>query len=155
MSEHIGMPIFSNIVATIFLATVLSRLVVIDLRTGRLPDIYTLPLIIAGLALNAYWQGGLPTFQVWGAIIGYVVFWIIGTLYHRFRGVDGLGLGDAKLLAAAGAWLGIDALPIIVLIASVGGLVFARVTGLAARERFSFGPWLAAAFFLIWLLRYI
>jgi leader peptidase (prepilin peptidase)/N-methyltransferase len=41
----------------------------------------------------------------------------------------------------------------IVLIAAVGGLVFARVTGLAARERFPFGPWLAAAYFLVWMLR--
>jgi leader peptidase (prepilin peptidase)/N-methyltransferase len=92
MGEHIGMPTFLSITATIILAAVLVRLVVLDLRTGRLPDIYTLPLIISGLALNAYWQAGLPTPQVWGAITGFLVFWMIGTFYHRYRGVDGLGL---------------------------------------------------------------
>ena len=96
------MPLF--ILSSIILIPILGQLVRIDLRQHRLPDRYTLPLICVGLATNALAQRALPTEAIWGAIIGYVVFWLIGAVYFRSRGQEGLGLGDAKLLSAAGAW---------------------------------------------------
>ena len=68
----------------------------------------------------------------------------------RLTGEDGLGLGDAKLLAAAGAWLGWRDLPVLIVLAAVSALVFA----LAMRTRkIPFGPWLAAVFWVLWILR--
>ena len=75
-------------------------------------------------------------------------------LYRRLRGRDGLGLGDAKLLAAAGAWLGLASLPWVVLAAALLGLVLAllRAGPLRAETAVPFGPPLALAFWVMFLL---
>ncbi|UWR29091.1 A24 family peptidase [Sulfitobacter sp. W002] len=139
--------------STAILAVFLGLLVRIDLREKRLPDRYTLPLIVLGLSLNAYARGTLPVGEIWGAIVGYVTFWGLGSLFFRLRGQEGLGLGDAKLLAAAGAWLGISAMPMVVLLAALGALGFAAITQRGRTDQLAFGPWLAAAFFALWVLR--
>ena len=136
---------------TIALALVLARLVWIDLHSFRLPDTLTLPLIAAGVGLSAV--SGTP--QLWmsvaGGIVGYALFWIVGTVYHRRTGIDGLGLGDAKLFAASGTWLGLLFLPHVLLISSLAGLVFALITRKTSQQRLAFGPWLALGFWVIWL----
>ena len=81
---------------------------------------------------------------------------LIASVYRRVRGREGLGLGDAKLLAAAGAWLGWQALPSVVLIAAACGLALALATALGGGKlgwtsRIAFGPHLALAFWLVWL----
>lgn len=133
------------------LVATLARIAWIDVRAFRIPDRLSLPLVAAGIAV-ALWLPVRPlTDHLAGAVAGYAVFAVIGAWYFRRRGIDGLGLGDAKLLAAAGAWLGWQALPWVVLAASLGGLaqVLARP---AARRRdpVAFGPWLALAFALVW-----
>jgi leader peptidase (prepilin peptidase) / N-methyltransferase len=85
-----------------------------------------------------------------GAALGFAVFALIATMYRRWRGHDGLGLGDAKLLGAAGAWVGWTGLPSIVLIASLAALVVAlpmamRVAGRTTQHEVAFGPYLAGA----------
>lgn len=127
----------------------------IDWNSLRLPDIITLPLIGLGL-LYAWWA---PPRTLWasvlGAIVGYLIFRIIGILYHMCRGVDGLGEGDAKLLAVGGAWAGWNALPHIVLIAALlglaAGLIRQRRDGdLHPMSHIPFGPALGLA---IWVVR--
>ena len=86
-----------------------------------------------------------------GALLGYVVFWLIGFAYFQLRGVDGLGQGDAKLLAAAGAWLGPTALPWVVLLAATGALVWALAKGRELTMPLAFGPWLASSFWALWI----
>lgn len=153
------MPLNADMSPALFLASTailtvfLGLLVRIDLREKRLPDRYTLPLIVLGLSLNAYARGTLPVGEIWGAIVGYVTFWGLGSLFFRLRGQEGLGLGDAKLLAAAGAWLGISVLPMVVLLAALGALGFAVITQRGRTDQLAFGPWLAAAFFVLWVLR--
>jgi len=112
-----------------------------------------LPLIVLGLSLNTYARGTLPVSEIWGAIVGYVTFWALGSLYFRLRVQEGLGLGDAKLLAAAGAWLGFEALPMVVLISALGALGFASITRRHRMDHLAFGPWLASAFFVMWIVR--
>jgi leader peptidase (prepilin peptidase)/N-methyltransferase len=85
-----------------------------------------------------------------------VAFAGIGWLYRRMRGRHGLGLGDAKLLAAAGAWLGWAALPSVVVIAAVLALALALAQALGCAKlaltgKLAFGPHLALAFWLVWL----
>ena len=115
----------------------LLALALIDLRAWRLPDVLTLPLIAAGLAAAAL--GLLPAVDLLhalaGAAVGYLALAGIGWAYRRLRGRDGLGLGDAKLLAAAGAWLGVESLPWLVLIAALLGLALALAARAAAPRR--------------------
>ncbi len=128
----------------------------IDARTTLLPDQLTLPLLWLGLLVNI--PGTFTDLQsaVIGAIAGYLVLWLI---YHGFRlatGKEGMGYGDFKLLAALGAWLGWQALPLILLLASlVGAVVGIALILLRGRDRnipIPFGPYLAAAGWLalIW-----
>jgi leader peptidase (prepilin peptidase)/N-methyltransferase len=126
------------------LTAVLAAIAWIDARSLRIPDALSLPLIGLGLAVQpALWD------PVIGAVLGYGVLWLIGGLWFRRTGTEALGLGDAKLFAAAGAWLGWQALPQVLLIAALSGLAFA----LARRQRgpLAFGPWLALGFWLVWM----
>jgi leader peptidase (prepilin peptidase) / N-methyltransferase len=134
----------------------LLALAAIDLRHYLLPDALTLPLIPAGLAVAWALDPALLPAHLLGALLGFAAFVIIGQAYRRLRGRDGLGLGDAKLLAAAGAWLGWAALPSVVLIAAVLALALALVQALGGAKlaltgKLAFGPHLALAFWLVWL----
>lgn len=130
----------------------------VDLRTFLLPDVVTLGLIPVGLAVS-YGLGGLDEF-VWaaaGAAAGYVILAGIAFLYRLLRGREGLGMGDAKLLAAGGAWCGLVALPWIVAIGAgltLFGVAIASVFGtrLTRDLALPFGPGLAAGVFLAFLL---
>jgi leader peptidase (prepilin peptidase)/N-methyltransferase len=127
----------------------------IDWQHMRLPDALTLPLLLAGLAATALIEPAEMTGHALGAALGWAGLRGLGAAYRRLRGYSGLGEGDAKLLAAGGAWLGWQALPTVLLLAALGGLLFAvalRLRGgaLGWRSRIAFGPWLALG---IWLVR--
>jgi leader peptidase (prepilin peptidase)/N-methyltransferase len=129
----------------------------IDIRRWLLPDALTLPLVIAGLAAAAAFDPEQLTARALGAALGYLSLRLIALLYRALRGRDGLGHGDAKLLAASGAWVGAMALPQVVLGAAVSALFAAaclRLAGvrLGAGSALPFGPFLALATWLIWLL---
>src|SRR5699024_7302555 len=110
--------------AALILTWALIALSIIDLDHQLLPDSITLPLLWLGLLLSLSGQFTDPQSSILGATIGYLSLW---SLYHIFRlltGKEGMGYGDFKLLAALGAWLGWQALPVIVLLSSfVGALV--------------------------------
>lgn len=127
----------------------LAPLAVIDLRTGLLPDPLTFGLICAALAQAA--AEGAPAPAALGAAAGFVSLWAFGVLWRRLRGVEALGLGDAKLFAGIGAALGWVALPETALLAAVIGLAGGGLA-LAARgfrprggDEIPFGPALALA----------
>jgi leader peptidase (prepilin peptidase) / N-methyltransferase len=128
----------------------------IDLRRWLLPDVLTLPLAIAGLAVAAILDPEQLTDRLLGAALGYLGLRLIAIVYRALRGREGLGQGDAKLLAASGAWVGASALPQVILGAAVAALFAAacmRLAGrrLAAHSALPFGPFLALATWLIWL----
>lgn len=142
--------------ASVGLATCLAVLAAIDLRSIRLPDALTLPLLVAGLAVA--WAADLA--PVWwrmlSAAIGYLLLAGLAAVYLRLKGVPGLGLGDAKLLAAAGAWTGAEGLPTVLLIAAATALLGAGVARALGREidrrtRLPFGPFLALGIWVVWL----
>ena len=134
-----------------FLILALVYLAYFDLRTFRLPDAITLTLILSGLLFNGISEEGLVSFQdsVIGAILGYTSLWLLNSLYRLTKKQDGIGMGDAKLLAALGAWLGWFALPGILLIASltglIGGFIWLQWNKQNHRSAFPFGPFLAIA----------
>ncbi|WP_291841899.1 A24 family peptidase [Maricaulis sp.] len=144
--------------ATVVLVLALGGLAWIDARSFRLPDLLTLPLIAAGVLLNAIILG-TPWASLVGAGLGYGIFVAIEIAYRRLRGRDGLGRGDAKLLAAAGAWCGGWLLPIIVLVGALSALLFIATIALIRRQApasgqpFAFGPWLALGCLVGWIHR--
>jgi leader peptidase (prepilin peptidase) / N-methyltransferase len=123
----------------------------IDHTTGYLPDDITLPLMWAGLLLNAFGTF-VPLFDaVIGAAAGYLSLWFIYRAYRLLTGKEGMGYGDFKMSAAIGAFFGWKLLPLVILVSSVVGLAFGIAQMIAARRgwdgafRFHFGPYLAIA----------
>jgi len=128
----------------------------IDAAHMLLPDALTLPLILAGLGVAWLDDPGTVAGHALGAVVGYLAFRAVGACYARLRGRDGLGEGDAKLLAAGGAWLGWQPLADLVLAAAVSALAIGLAIA-AYRRRLRgdlalpFGPFLAIALWLIWV----
>lgn len=130
---------------SIILITALLALSFIDVKYFRLPDSLTFPLIGLGIAYS-WIVLGEPLNAVMGAGLGYFAFVGLAYLFKIFRGVDGLGRGDAKLFAVGGAWCGWVSLPTIALIASLIGIVFAFLPLIRKRNEkgwIPFGPFLA------------
>jgi len=128
----------------------LLALAVIDLDTTLLPDDLTYPLLWAGLlaAVLGISPVSLPD-AVIGAMAGYLALWSLYWVFKLLTGKEGMGYGDFKLLAALGAWLGWQYLPVVVLLSSVVGLLFAvsmMASGSVKRDQgIPFGPYLAIA----------
>lgn len=139
-----------EIVFGITLLAVLIALSVIDLKTFRLPNVLTYPLMGLGL-LQAYVLKLNLADHLIGLAAGYFVFLAVELAFKYLRGKDGLGRGDAKLLAAGGAWCGWMALPYIVLISSLMGIAMA----LASKNKTNvipFGPALSVGILSVWCL---
>lgn len=143
---------------TALLAAVLGwtllALAAIDWETGYLPDWLTLPLVGIGLLANVGGRFVPIADAVIGAAAGYIVFRLIGAVFYRLRKYQGLGQGDAKLLAAVGAWGGWTILPGVVLVGALVTLAGAAAVGVMtrsidARTEIPFGPGLCAAGFAL------
>jgi len=122
----------------------------IDWDSQWLPDRITLPLMWSGLFLASIGQNPLGlslSHALWGAMAGYLTFWLMATVFRLVTGRDGLGGGDTKLLAALGAWLGGLVLPQLLLMSSLLGLGIALWFRLREGKQgeFPFGPALAAS----------
>lgn len=143
-------------VASAALGASLLALAYFDFHTMRLPDALTLPLILAGLSYVALTGDGGLLSSALGAFLGYAIVYGLAALYRAQRGVEGIGLGDGKLLAAGGAWCGVLALPVILLVGSgLGLLVVFAARGASDHEeatRIPFGPWLATGIWSAWCL---
>ena len=140
-----GLPLL----AYLLLTWSLIALAGIDIDTQLLPDDITLPLLWAGLLFNLLSGAVALPDAVLGAAGGYLLLWSIYWLFKLATGKEGMGFGDFKLLAALGAWLGWQALPVIILLSStVGAVLGALILTLRGQGRsqpLPFGPYLAAA----------
>ena len=144
-------PINSIWILKSLLILALLYLAYIDWKTFRLPNAITFPLIFLGIAFNTASDLHLttPISAIIGAFLGYAALWTLNTGYRLLKNRNGIGMGDAKLLAALGAWLGWIALPSILLIASatgiIGGIIWLQWRGHRLQEAFPFGPFLVIA----------
>jgi leader peptidase (prepilin peptidase)/N-methyltransferase len=141
-------PSWQTVAALGFVWTLLA-LTLIDLDTKYLPDSLTLPLLWAGLLVNIPgWFAPLSA-SVIGAAAGYLALWTVYHLYKLATGQEGMGAGDFKLLAALGAWLGWQLLPLVILLSavvgSIVGLTLILFFGRSAKTQIPFGPYLAGA----------
>ena len=132
--------------AAIGLTWALIALTWIDYDTYLLPDNITLPLLWAGLIVNYFGLFTSLQSALWGAVAGYLVLWSVFWLFKLVTGKEGMGYGDFKLLAALGAWLGWEMLPVIILLSSlVGAIIGIAMIVFADHEKskpIPFGPYL-------------
>jgi leader peptidase (prepilin peptidase)/N-methyltransferase len=143
-------------IMAIILTITLVAIAMIDADTQLIPDSIALPLMWLGLAMSLFHPltGATTLFispqdAIVGAMAGYRTLWSIFWLFKLVTGKDGMGYGDFKLLAALGAWLGWQQLPIIIMLSAVVGAAI-NITMIVARGKdrnipIPFGPYLAAA----------
>jgi leader peptidase (prepilin peptidase)/N-methyltransferase len=127
----------------------LIALTMIDIDTQLLPDTITLPLLWLGLIVNSFGLYTNLSDALWGAVFGYLSLWSVFWLFKLVTGKEGMGYGDFKLLAALGAWMGWQFLPLIILLSSMVGAVIG-IAGIIILGRdknipIPFGPYLAIA----------
>jgi leader peptidase (prepilin peptidase)/N-methyltransferase len=138
-----------QLIAATFLTWALISLTMIDIDHQLLPDSITLPLLWLGILVNS--QGLFTSLEssVFGAVFGYLSLWSIFWAFKILTGKEGMGYGDFKLLAALGAWMGLQALPVIIILSSFVGAAIG-ITGIMIMGRdknipIPFGPYLAIA----------
>ena len=147
----------------IALTIALVAIAMIDADTQLIPDSIVLPLMWIGLAMSLFHPVNTavtlfisPQDAIVGAMAGYLALWSVFWLFKLVTGKDGMGYGDFKLLAALGAWLGWQQLPMIIMMSAVVGAII-NITMIVARGKdrsipIPCGPYLAAAGWitLIW-----
>ncbi|MEP0356708.1 A24 family peptidase [Paraglaciecola sp.] len=136
-------------VAAVVATWLLVAMTFIDLDTMLLPDQLTLPLLWMGLLLSINTTFVTPADAIIGGAVGYLSLWSIYWAFKLLTGKEGMGYGDFKLLAAIGAWVGWQHLPVVILLSSlVGALVGISLLSLQGKDKsqpIPFGPYLAAA----------
>lgn len=133
----------------IVITWVLVALTFIDADKMLLPDELTLPLLWLGLGTSVFTVFVPPSTAIIGAAVGYLSLWSVYWLFKLVTGKEGMGYGDFKLLAALGAFVGWQGLPIIIILSSLVGAIVG-ITLIALRRNESsqaipFGPYLAVA----------
>lgn len=135
--------------ACLVLTWTLIALTMIDADTQLLPDNITLPLLWLGLIINSQALFVPLESALWGAVFGYLSLWSVYQLFKVLTGKEGMGYGDFKLLAALGAWMGWQMLPIIIVLSSlVGAIVGIAMIIIRGKDKnipIPFGPYLAIA----------
>ncbi|MFV0276779.1 MAG: prepilin peptidase [Parahaliea sp.] len=137
------------LLGAVLLSWALIALTLIDIDHQLLPDNITLPLLWLGLLWNLFGVFAPLPDAVIGAVAGYLSLWSVYWLFKLLTGKEGMGYGDFKLLAALGAWLGWQALPMIILLSSLVGAIVGIVLMVVRRRGrdvpIPFGPYLAMA----------
>ena len=144
---HYGLTI-TSVYALVF-TSILIILAFVDLKTLLLPDELTLSLLWLGLYINV--QHTFTSLQdaVIGALVGYLFLWCVAFAFKKIRHKDGLGHGDFKMLAALGAWFGLETMLIVLLlsvcISLVTSLALLAIRKISTQQLIPFGPFLAIA----------
>ncbi|SQI42486.1 Leader peptidase pppA [Leminorella richardii] len=147
-----GTPYSISLVIILAITASLILLALIDAKHCLLPDIVTLPLLVSGL-ICAYLDLSPQSFSeaIGGTLFGSALLWLPERLFWYLRREHGLGQGDIKLMAAAGAWLGAHILPLVLLVACLTGMIFFILQRVALRNinrHIPFGPFIT---FSMWL----
>ena len=131
--------------AVVVMCWLLITITFIDLDTFLIPDQLSLTLLWLGLFVSLFDYSITPAVAIKGALVGYLSLWLIFHLFKLATGKDAMGYGDFKLLAAGGAWLGMEMLIVVLMIASVAGLLMAALSALMGKgqQKIPFGPYLS------------
>lgn len=140
--------------ALLILTYALIALTCIDFKHQLLPDRIVYPLAVLGLCANSFNLFVATNLAIWGLSIGFLLLWSVLCVFKKVTGKDGMGYGDLKLLACLGAWFGLSAIPNILFIASILGVI----VGLWLKHRYgeskpyAFGPYLAIGGWMVGVL---
>ncbi len=143
------------VIGSLGLAACLIWVSVVDIRQWVIPDLANAAILALGLmTVGTIIPDRLPE-HLLAAGLGGGLLWIVSEGFYRWRGFEGLGLGDAKLFGAGGIWVGLAGLPSVLLMASVAGVAFGM---LVTRKKeglrsvaIPFGPFLAISIWIVWL----
>jgi leader peptidase (prepilin peptidase)/N-methyltransferase len=150
--EALGWIVFFSLIILLFF---------IDLTSFYLPDIFTYPLIGAGLLMSFVGLSGIHfTNALIGCALGFLIFFGINLLYKKWRGTDGFGASDKILLAGLGSWLGFKSLYPVIMFSSLFGLLFMFVMLAFGRKykmetMLPFGPFLILSSLLVYIHLYV
>lgn len=135
-------------ISALILVWTLITLTAIDFDTQLLPDRLTFPLAGLGLLVNTQGYFVSANQSIFGLVVGYLALWIVTKIFAILKRIDGMGVGDFKLLAVMGAWLGLSQLPLMLLLSSlVGSIVGGFLYFKNDRQSlpYAFGPYIAIA----------
>jgi leader peptidase (prepilin peptidase) / N-methyltransferase len=132
-------------------------LAVIDARRMILPDRLNLSVALTGLAQSLILGQPRIIDAAIGGVFGAATLMMVSTVFRRMRGIDGLGFGDVKFVAASGLWIGWEGVPRMLLLASVSALFCFSILALRAGKldrttRIAFGPFLGLGAFCAWIM---
>lgn len=152
-----GLPSNTNLIWTAPLVAILVWIIWVDWRKQIIPDFANLALLVCGFAQHTFPQGASLNEPLLGSLVGGLCMYVMRDVYFRVRRGHGLGMGDVKFMAAAGAWVGALSLPWVLLIASLVALSYVVIAsamqkGFDATARLAFGPFLALGLFVTWLI---
>jgi leader peptidase (prepilin peptidase) / N-methyltransferase len=114
------------LVPRLLFACALIVLAFIDLRHRILPNPITLGGIVIGLLFSVVFPPGWQSALI-GVLLGGGLLFLIGEVYFRLRGIEGMGMGDVKMLGMIGAFLGWQAVVVTMVLASFGGAIVGMV----------------------------
>lgn len=124
------------------LCWVTAAVIIIDRDHFLIPDAITMPMLWLGLLANTIGTYQDARSAIASAALAYLALWAIGKVFHMARGEDGIGMGDAKWLAVAGAWFGATSAFAVLIVACAAGATYAALT---QQRRIAFGPMLSVA----------
>jgi leader peptidase (prepilin peptidase) / N-methyltransferase len=157
----VGYFLIDDITIVILIATlgaILLAITIIDLKYLLIPDELQISLLMLGAIYLAIYADGFPTSHIVGAIFAGGLFLALRQFYFKIRKIEGLGMGDIKLIFIAGLWLGLMHISYAILIAALGTLLFIviqRIFGIkkGRTEHIPFGPGIAFGFFVTFILK--
>lgn len=147
-----NMPFLVTIVFSILLFVILMMIAIVDFASFRIPNLLNLLLALTGSIWQFVSSSEQLVYQALFATGLFLVFYSVQKIHTRITGKLGLGMGDVKMVGAAGFWISPFNLPFFVFIASLGGLIFALVKrGSEEAYIIPFGPFLALSLFVVWV----
>jgi leader peptidase (prepilin peptidase) / N-methyltransferase len=144
-----------------YLTFAMLMITIVDARVMLIPDVLSVPAVPVGLIGAALTRQGGLTDVMWdhgiAALVAGLIFFALRVLYQKFRGIEGLGLGDVKLAMAAGAWVGLELLALTCLFATLSALTVVLIKQIGSADKpelktaIPFGSFIAPAILAIWI----
>ncbi len=149
-----------DVVFTGCLVLLLIGVAVYDFLEWRIPDVLNLSLFVLGVLATQFIDHMTVSWALVSAAVMFFLALLVRAGFEFVRGYPGLGLGDVKFLAASATLVGLEAMPIVVFIASITALFAIIVSGIFGnppklKQRIFFGPFLSAALFAVWIWPYL
>jgi leader peptidase (prepilin peptidase) / N-methyltransferase len=133
-----------ELLVLMLLFSALALAAIVDIEHLFIPDEANMLILVCGFLLPMFHHDQLEN-HVLGMLVGYGLLYLLRIIYLYIRKIEMIGLGDAKLLSAIGAWLGVMSLSSIILVASVSAIAFILLKGNWRDSKIPFGPFIAGA----------